>query len=366
MRSGAFDFTMELVRRKSPSGGSPEELVVRKSSPHEGARPKPDDVRVNSSLGVALPPAVGVAAPVAVPELRRLLMPVAEPVRAKLDDPVRRNAAANVCVDDVRPKPADDVRPKPADVVRPKPADVVRPKADEVLPKPSMRDAVEEVRPKFLMKGLALRRSSLVLTPALEEVRTKEEVRVKSDDVPHQLSSACSEKMPPVLSLDVIISSFSLDSISSILARMRESSSSFAWRTFSACSIAHATTFSSTFWALAGTESSTAIAFSALRFFPAATDDAVLSISFEPAPIADGHLVATEGHLVAKEGARPAHPPKDGRRTMSGSAEVAAVGSAVATGAGSQASGEASSEACTLEVSCNLTSACAVDCCTGT
>jgi len=64
----------------------------------------------------------------------------------------------------------DEVRAKAEDEgVRPN-AEVVRPNAEDVRPKdrpPSMHDAVDEVRPKLRMKGLALRRRSLVLAPAV-------------------------------------------------------------------------------------------------------------------------------------------------------------------------------------------------------
>ena len=98
----------------------------------------------------------------------------------------------------MRIKAEEAVRPRPEEVVRAK-LEEVRANPEEVranpgVVHPSTRDTVDEVRQKLRINGLALRRSSLVLIPALEDVRWIDDVRAKS--VPHQLCSACSEKTP--------------------------------------------------------------------------------------------------------------------------------------------------------------------------
>jgi len=232
-------------------------------------------------------------------------------------DAVRPKAVAEL----TRPN-EDEVRAKAEDEgVRPN-AEVVRPNAEDVRPKdrpPSMHDAVDEVRPKLRMKGLALRRRSLVLAPALEDVRRKDEA-VLANSVPNQLSSAWSEKMGS-------------SSISSIFSCFLFSSSSFACSVFRACSMAHATIAGSSFCTLHA--DGLAGAWSAARFLLGATDvgsDCVTADEERSRLVAteghrvdtDGHRdategrrLATEGQRVARDGARPAQPASDAMRCNS-------------------------------------------------
>ena len=110
---------------------------------------------------------------------------------------IKAEEAVRARPEEVRAKPRpEDVRAKP--VFAPRPEEVrAKPGVVPVLTGvniPSTRDTVDEVRQKLRMNGLALRRSSLVLIPALEDVRWNDDVRAKS--TPHQLCSVCSEKMP--------------------------------------------------------------------------------------------------------------------------------------------------------------------------
>ena len=332
----------------------------------DAVRTNPDTLRPYSSLGVAAPDTeafAGVMQPdpaaapdfvrpkgVAKPEelVRANALVVEEPVRPKAEELVRPNPEELVRAKPeelVRPKPEESVRLKPEELVRAKAEELVRTKPEELvrartwpeelvrarpveLGKPSMRDAVELVRPKLRMNGLALRRSSLVLTPALDEVRWIDVVRVNS--APHQLRSACSEDT--TASSEV---SFSLSSISWILLCFNLSSSSWACRTNSACSTVLSAVVSFFFGDFASgscrSPSAAPASLSAFRFLVADAASSAASASTPadvPAAAVEEHRVAVEGHRVASDGARPAHPlpgtSLELRRMNTGAASAAA------------------------------------------